>query len=474
MPHQVNARSLRAHIRAVVAAARDSREEYAGLITRLPGPARASGENLADSIALQRAGGDLRHSLEGLNLSIGDSPVAVADDLRRLWGLVSESGSGGGVFGGTVLGSTLSREAGRRLLRRRALGSLGVSARGRRIMVTAPDDAADDPAVLRALLAEGVSLLRINCARGDEDAWRKIVGRLRQAQRITGARCRVMMDLAGPKVRTSGVKSLRGGPPGVGVGDRFLLLGERVRVPESVRSGCAAAVTITEPSVLTDIQTGERVLIDDGKIGARVRRRDAGWAELVVEQARGKGGKIRPERSLNFPESDLRLSGLTGKDREDILHAATMADLVGLSFVKHPEHVAEARELLHTAGRVAIVLKVENRAALRRLDRLLFETLRARNAAVLIARGDLAAECGFEVLPRIQHHVARMAHAAHIPVILATQVLERMVRTGLPSRAEMGDLAYASGIECLLLNKGPFVRESARFLRGWLARQADE
>jgi len=454
---------------ALAAAARDSRRKYAELIDRLPKAARGSGENLADAIALDRAGRDFRELLEGLNLSIGDSPVAVSDDLRRLWSFVSPR-SGKSFPGGAFVGRTISREAGRRLLRRRALGSLGG-----RIMVTAPDEAVEETAVLRALLAEGVTLLRINCARGDEDSWRKIIGRLRQAERSTGVRCRVMMDLAGPKVRTLVVSSLRGEPPLVGIGDRCLLLGERVRAPESVRSGCGVAATMTEPSVLSDIRTGERVVIDDGKIVARVRRIGTGWAELVVEQARAKGGKIRPERSLNFPETDLRLSGLTGKDREDILRAARMADLVGLSFVKHPEHVAEARELLRgaEAGRVAIVLKVENRSALRRLDHLLFETLRAQHAAVLIARGDLAAECGFEPLARIQRHVGGMAHAAHIPVILATQVLERMVRTGLPSRAEMGDLAYASGIECLLLNKGPFVRESARFVRGWLARRAD-
>jgi pyruvate kinase len=233
-----------------------------------------------------------------------------------------------------------------------------------------------------------------------------------------------------------------------------------------------ACVPCTLPEVLADLQPGERVWLDDGKIGAVVREADPGWARLEVVRARPGGSKLLADKGINLPDSHLRIKGLTPVDRQDLAFVAANADVVALSFLRGPDDVLELRDALRTLGGsgLGIVLKIETRQALERLPEVLLAAMRGHPVGVMIARGDLAVECGFERLAEAQEEILWVCEAAHVPVIWATQVLENLTKQGLPSRAEITDAAASVRAECVMLNKGPFVLDSVHVLDDILSR----
>jgi pyruvate kinase len=458
-------------VRASTNAARtlkSAEERYSPAIAELPPARRPSGLNLAHYLIYRDlVAPEFEQLLARAGLAPAHEPLSILEDLRSMGDLASPAKVRRGFQG-------LSRRQAEQLLERRAGALLGPGIAGRRvrIMVNAPDSAADSPDELVDLLEGGMSALRINCARGTSKDWSGVIAHLRRAEKRTGRKCRLFMDLAGTKIRTTVVEQGRGGEKSLRVkkGDRFLLIGDPGGFFRDVPGEAPARVGVTMPEVLGDVRTGHRVLIDDGKIVGRVTGEGKGWVDVQVVEVREKGRRLRAERSVNLPDSRLHMPDLTAKDEEDLLFAATHAEVIGLSFVREPQQIAGVLQRLRASGRssTGIVLKIENAQAVGNLPRLLFETLTWGRAGLLIARGDLAAECGFEGIASLQRETARMAHAAHIPVILATQVMEQMVQEGMPSRAEMGDLANAGGIECLLLNKGAHVASAVRFLAGVL------
>jgi pyruvate kinase len=233
-----------------------------------------------------------------------------------------------------------------------------------------------------------------------------------------------------------------------------------------------ARIPCTLPEVLADLHPGERVWLDDGRIGAVVRAATASEAHLQIVRAAPRGSKLAADKGINLPDSHLRIHGLTPVDREDLRFVAAHADVVALSFLRGPEDVLELRESLRAmgGGSLGIVLKIETRQALERLPAVLLAAMRSHPIGVMIARGDLAVECGFERLAEAQEEILWVCEAAHVPVIWATQVLENLTKQGLPSRAEITDAAASVRAECVMLNKGPFVRESVRVLDDILAR----
>jgi len=188
--------------------------------------------------------------------------------------------------------------------------------------------------------------------------------------------------------------------------------------------------------------------------------------ELEVTRVRGKGRKLRADRGINFPGSRLHLPSVTEKDAEDIRFIAAHADMAGLSFVRDSRDIDEVRSLLAESGgaKVGLVVKVENRQALERLPALLLTAMKSRAVGVLIARGDLAVECGFEQIADLQEEILGLCKAACVPVIWATQVLENLTQDGVATRAEMTDAVAARRAECVLLNKGPYVDEALETL----------
>lgn len=231
-------------------------------------------------------------------------------------------------------------------------------------------------------------------------------------------------------------------------------------------------VACTLPKVFEQVCIGERVWFDDGRIGGVIRRVEADWLEVEITNARDNGEKLAGDKGINLPDSQLELPALTEMDIEDLAHVAKVADLVGLSFVHHESDIETLRGCLSELGApdLGIVLKIETRRGFENLPKLLFSAMASKAAGVMIARGDLAVECGYERLAEVQEEILWAAEAAHMPVIWATQVLETLAKTGLPSRAEITDAAMGERAECVMLNKGPHITEAMRTLDDILRR----
>ncbi|MDV8002066.1 pyruvate kinase [Rhodococcus sp. IEGM 1408] len=260
----------------------------------------------------------------------------------------------------------------------------------------------------------------------------------------------------------------------VRMGDSIVLTGdmEPVEPPPAgseIRLGCAL------PEIVEALSVGDRVLFDDGVIAAEVTatagpgRADGPWARLEVVRCRQGGRWLGSEKGINVPGLDVDTPALTGEDRQCLRFAARHADVVALSFVRTRQDVADALAALRAAavepGReLGLLLKIETRQGYRRLPHLLLEAMRHDEVGVMIARGDLAVEMGFESLSEIPRNITLMCQAARVPVVLATQVLESLAKTGMPSRAEISDAGSAQRSECVMLNKGPYVAQAIETL----------
>jgi pyruvate kinase len=202
-------------------------------------------------------------------------------------------------------------------------------------------------------------------------------------------------------------------------------------------------------AVFSDAKPGERIFFDDGKIGGVIRavRKEGVEPGLEVKITHAASGtvKLRAEKGINLPDTKLSISALTPKDREDLEFVTEYGDLVSLSFVRCTEDVAELIRELDRLGatETGIILKIENRPAVEALPRILLTAMGRRVTAVMVARGDLGVEIGFERMAEIQEQILWICEAAHVPVIWATQVLESLVKRGLPSRAEVTDAAMS-------------------------------
>ncbi|MHB0958713.1 MAG: pyruvate kinase [Pirellulaceae bacterium] len=233
-----------------------------------------------------------------------------------------------------------------------------------------------------------------------------------------------------------------------------------------------ACIPCTLPQVLADVLVGQRILFDDGKIGGLIEQVAGDRLQVRITQARAGGAKLRADKGINLPDSSLHVASLSEQDLEHLDFAVAHADMVGLSFVRSPQDVLDLeRELDRRGGsQLGIVLKVETRAAFEQLPNLLLTALQSPPVGVMVARGDLAVEMGFERLAEVQEQILWLCEAAHVPVIWATQVLESLAKKGLPSRAEVTDAAMSGRAECVMLNKGPHVLNAVRFLDDVMTR----
>ncbi len=552
---------------------------------------RASARNLAHYLALRRQDiRELQDELARLGLSsLGRAEahvMATIDSvLGALYGLAGH--------GWKLSPSSPNFLEGRALLEEHTRALLGSRPQRRsvRIMVTMPTEAASDYLLVRELVAGGMDCMRINCAYDDERAWARMIEHLTRAKAELGRDCRVVMDLAGPKLRvgpiepgpevirfrqerdalgrvtrpariwlvpagqeglkpptdvdgvlpvtkgavgslqvgqvlaftdargarrkltvssvvgelavvecdqssyvTSGTELRRKNEAGtteilkIGVlpalrmpillkpGDTLILsrepcLGRSTR-QDGDRTAAEATVSCNMPEVLDDVRSGERVWFDDGKIGGVIKGVDAGRARIEITQAAPAGSKLAENKGINLPDSNLRIPCFTRKDLEDLPFVAAHADLIEMSFVREPRDIEQLEaQLARFAGRtLGIVLKIETRRAFENLPELVFAAMRHPAAGVMIARGDLAVECGWERLAEVQEEILWICEAAHLPVIWATQVLESLAKKGQPSRAEITDAAMAERAECVMLNKGPYILEALKALDDILRR----
>lgn len=457
----------------------------------------------------------------------------------------------------------------------------GPSVEGRysRIMVTVGSEAADSEDLTYNLIKSGVNIIRINCAHDNPDVWRCIIENIRSSSQILEQPCRVLMDLAGPKLRTGPfkpgpnvkkikpLKDARGvvispalvwiSPPEVKppthrshvavvpvddslwirsleVGDvlkfydargkrRLLKITEKF--PTSSDIGCWAECSETAyvesgtefhvkgkkrkigngrvaelptvqqyvqvktgdllvitrepclaPSLISNndllgpakvtcslgllfdsVKPGEPIEFDDGKIQGVIRGVNISEICVEITHAGQNGSKLGPEKSINVPRSKLHFEGLTVKDLMDLDFIAANADLVGVSFVNDVNDVNILQQELNKRKlkKLGIVLKIETKGGFERLPLLLLQAMKSPNPlGVMIARGDLAVECGWEKLAEMQEEILSICEAGHIPSIWATQVLESLAKSGLPTRAEITDAAVGGRADCVMLNKG--------------------
>lgn len=236
------------------------------------------------------------------------------------------------------------------------------------------------------------------------------------------------------------------------------------------RIGC------TLPEALRDAEPGHRILFDDGKIEGVIEAVQGGGEarELSVKVTRAglDGAKLKAEKGINLPDTTIRVPALTAADREHLPFVAEHADVVSLSFARSPQDVRDLIEELERleARELGIVLKIETNSGFESLPAMLLEAMRFGPVGVMIARGDLAVEVGFERLAEVQEEILWLCEAAHAPVVWATQVLDTLARTGAPSRSEVTDAAMGRRAECVMLNKGPYIVDAIAALDSILAR----
>lgn len=456
------------------------------------------------------------------------------------------------------------------------------------IMVTVGKEATVNEMLLHNLLKAGANIIRINCAHDDSSVWSEIIRLVKHSSQMLEKPCRILMDLAGPKLRTGPMKSgpnvmkispqkdAKGdvvfasqvwlsssscGPPShispdailFVEGDRFLnqlevgsilrfvdvkgrkrkikiskkfsvfsghgyigecsrnayvesgtrlylekkkgkaLVGRVVDVPAAeqfVRLRVGDLLTISRyPSFVMDkvkgnalgspritcdcgrlfdsVKSGEPIAFDDGKIWGVIQGASINEVVVQITHANLKGSKLGPEKSINIPKSDMQFEGLTSKDLMDLEFVATNADMVGISFIRDVHDMAVVLQELEKRKlrELGVVLKIETSGAFEKLPLLLLQAMQYPNPfGVMIARGDLAVECGWDQMASIQEEILSICSAAHIPVIWATQVLESLVKSGIPTRAEITDVACGMRANCIMLNKGKYIVEAVTTL----------
>lgn len=350
----------------------------------------------------------------------------------------------------------------------------GTAKPGTRIMVTLPTEASEDGGkLIHRLVAAGMDCARINCAHDSKEIWDIFIKYIHQAEKKTGRHCKIYMDLGGPKVRIASVL-LRYSEAKVFPGEQvFLASGPISSYPSDYTGNIVLSCSI--PEVFENLESGQPVLIDDGKIRAVVESLTEKGAYLKITYTKPNGGKIKNQKSLNFPQTRMDISPLTQKDKEDLDFVVKHADSIGYSFVKSAADVALLqKELKKRCGKsfrhLALVAKIENREAVANLPEIIVQVASRQPLGIMIARGDLAVEVGYRRLAELQEEIMWICEAAHVPVIWATQVLENLVKTGLPSRAEITDAAMGERAECVMLNKGPYIVEAVSVLTNILQR----
>ena len=269
----------------------------------------------------------------------------------------------------------------------------------------------------------GADVFRINMSHTPHDKLRELVSTIRDVEAENKHPIGILVDLQGPKIRLGEVES--------GVEIR---IGDHLRIDGQTDSvGNATRVALPHPEILAAIQPGHTLLVDDGKVRLKVESRDEGGVDAVVMV----GGPLKSRKGVSLPDTLVPVSPLTDKDRKDLDYAVTLEiDWLALSFVQTPQDVAEVRKL--AAGRAAIMSKIEKPQALEHLEQIV-----ELSDGLMVARGDLGVELPLEKVPGVQKRLTRMSRAYGKPVVVATQMLESMIESPVPTRAEVSDVATA-------------------------------
>ncbi len=244
-------------------------------------------------------------------------------------------------------------------------------------------------------------------------------------------------------------------------GDAFVLSAR-----DDTEAGDLPELTMPEPGLLAQVRPGERVILDDGKIAAVVEERRGEGLVCRVHKALRAPTRLRSGKGIAFPDSTLEVPGLGERDALALRVALEVAHGVGVSFVSSAADVADVGERIRAAEKpgFGMILKLETRGAMDHLPDILFEAMKYHPVGLMIARGDLAVELTFERLAEMQEELLWFGEACHLPVVWATEVLDTVAHSGVPTRAEVTDAAMSMRAECVMLNKGPFIADATRML----------
>ena len=307
--------------------------------------------------------------------------------------------------------------------------------RKRRVKIVATlGPASNDPATIRRLAEAGADVFRLNMSHGTQEDIAARHAMVREVEAELGRPIAILADLQGPKLRLGRFVA----------GAAELEEGAAFRLDLDPAPGDAHRVCLPHPEIFAALKPGATLLVDDGKLRLTVEDCGAEFAETVV----AVGGTISDRKGVNVPDVVLPLRALSEKDRSDLEFACGLGvEWLALSFVQRAADVEEARSL--AAGRARLVAKIEKPAALEEFDAIL-----AASDGIMIARGDLGVELPVQAVPPIQKRLVRKVRAAAKPVIVATQMLESMIHSPMPTRAEVSDVAAAiyEGTDAVMLS----------------------
>ena len=329
--------------------------------------------------------------------------------------------------------------------------------------------------------------VRLRDARGSRRSWRirqvstdGCWAETKKTAYVTNGTVFHLHDKQGSKSRKTELMSL---PPQESVclirsGDLLQILSTDIAGKPALHDSGAVLMnpgklSLVVPEVFRDICPGESISFDDGRIAGIVETAGEDEIQVRITHTRKPVEKLEGGRGVNLPDTDLNLPALSAKDLQDLEFVARHADMVGLSFTNGPGDVRALNQRLRALGRedMSVILKIETKRGFSRLPAMLLEALKFRACGIMIARGDLAVECGFERLSEVQEEILWVCEAAHIPVIWATQVLEGLTRHGHATRAEITDAAMAQAAEVVMLNKGAHIIEAVEMLDDILQRR---
>jgi len=307
--------------------------------------------------------------------------------------------------------------------------------RGRKVKIVATlGPASSDEAMIEKLYQAGADVFRVNMSHADHDTMRELVGRIRNVERRVE---RPIAMVAGLQGRKRGEGAFADKKVTLEVGQEFIL-------DDNEEPGDTRRVHLPHPEILSSVQPGHRLLIDDGKLQLLALETGKGFIRCRVVA----GTQISNRKGVSLPDTDLPVGALTEKDRRDLdAVLATGVDWIALSFIQRPEDLAEVRKIAR--GRAALMAKIEKPQAVKRLAEII-----ELSDALMVARGDLGVEMPLEAVPGIQKQITRACRVAGKPVVVATQMLESMISAPVPTRAEVSDVATAvfEGADAVMLS----------------------
>ncbi len=293
--------------------------------------------------------------------------------------------------------------------------------------------------VLRKMMLAGADVFRINFSHADYDAVRERVEMIRELNEELGRNTGILADLQGPKLRVGvmedGIEVAPGDRIAFKTGEKFV--------------GNKEAVYMTYPEFPRDVKPGERVLLDDGKLIFRVV--ETNGTDTVVAEVE-QGGPLKSKKGVNLPNTNISLPALTPKDIEDAIFAISLqVDWLALSFVRHAQDIKDLQELItkHSDYKIPIISKIEKPEAITNIDEIV-----ALSDGIMVARGDLGVEVPAEEVPLLQKQLVQKSKEARIPVVIATQMMETMIDSLTPTRAEVNDVGNSvmDGADAVMLS----------------------